>query len=62
MQSTALLALQEAAEMYLVRYFEECNTCALHRKRVTIFPRDMFLVGRLQGQEVIRACIRGERC
>jgi histone H3 len=55
MQSTALLALQEAAEMYLVRYFEDCNTCALHAKRVTIFPRDMFLVGRLQGQEVIRA-------
>jgi histone H3 len=60
MQSTALLALQEAAEMHLVRYFEDCNTCALHAKRVTIFPRNMFLVGRLQGQEVIRAHIRGE--
>ncbi len=62
MQSTALLALQEAAEMYLVRYFEDCNTCALHAKRVTIFPRDMFLVGHLQGQEVINARIRGKRC
>ncbi len=62
MQSTALLALQEAAEMYLVRYFENCNTCALHAKRVTIFPRDMFLVGRLRGQEVICACIHGEWC
>jgi histone H3 len=51
MQSTALLALQEAAEMYLVRYFEDCNTCALHAKRVTIFPRDMFLVGRLRGHK-----------
>jgi histone H3 len=60
MQSTALLALQEAAEMYLVRYFEDCNTCALHAKRVTIFPRDMFLVGCLRGQEVINACIRSE--
>jgi histone H3 len=47
MQSTALLALQEAAEMYLVRYFEDCNTCALHGKRVAIFDRDMFLVGPL---------------
>jgi histone H3 len=47
MQSTALLVLQEVAEMYLVRYFEDCNTCALHAKRVTFFPRDMFLVGRL---------------
>ncbi len=62
MQSTALLAIQEAAEMYLVRYFEDCNTCALHVKSVTIFPRDMFLVGRLQGQEVIRARIRGKQC
>ncbi len=32
MQSTALLALQEAAEMYLVRYFEDCNTCAIKWK------------------------------
>jgi histone H3/H4 len=62
MQSTALLALQEAAEMYLVRYFEDCNTCALHAKSVTIFLRDMFLVGRLKGQEVINTCIRGKQC
>jgi histone H3 len=60
MQSTALLALQEAAEMYLVRYFEDCNTCALHAKRVTIFPREMFLVGRLQGQEGVNTRIRGK--
>jgi histone H3 len=61
MQST-LVALQEAAEMYLVSYFEDCNTCALHAKCVTIFPRDMFLVGCLRGQEVINACIRGKQC
>jgi histone H3 len=51
MQSTALLALQEAAEMYLVRYFEDYNTCALHGKHVTILQRDMFLVGRLRGHK-----------
>ncbi len=62
MQNTALLTLQETAEMYLVRYFEDCNTCALHAKRVTIFPRDMFLVGCLRGQEVTRAPIHGKRC
>ncbi len=51
MQSTALLALQEAAEMNLVRYFEDCNTCALHGKGVTILQRDMFLVGHLRGHK-----------
>jgi histone H3 len=51
MQSTALLALQEAAEMYLVRYFEDCNICALHGKHVTIMEKDMLLVGRLQGHK-----------
>jgi histone H3 len=51
MQSTALLALQEAAAMYLVRYFEDCNTCALHGKRVTIMEKDMLLVGHLRGHK-----------
>ena len=33
-QSTALLALQEAAEAYLVALFEDTNLCAIHAKRV----------------------------
>jgi histone H3 len=41
MQSTALLALQEAAEAYLVGLFNNTNKCALHAKRVTIMPKDM---------------------
>ena len=43
-QSSALLALQEAAEAYLVLYFEKANLAAIHAKRVTVFPRDFFLV------------------
>jgi histone H3 len=35
MQSTALLALQEALEAYLVCLFEDSNDCAIHAKRVT---------------------------
>jgi histone H3 len=35
-QSTALEALQEAAEYYLVSLFEDTNLCAIHAKRVTI--------------------------
>jgi histone H3 len=47
MQSVAVFALQEAAEAYLVRLFEDTNMCAIHAKRVTIMPRDMKLARRL---------------
>ncbi len=43
MQSTALLALQEALEAYLVRLFEDTNECALHGKHVMIMSKDMQL-------------------
>ena len=42
-QSGAVLALQEAAEAYLVGLLEDSNLCAIHMKRVTIMPRDMQL-------------------
>lgn len=48
-QATALLALQEATEAYLVGLFEEANLCAIHGKRVTIMPRDLQLALRLKG-------------
>jgi histone H3 len=51
-QSTALLALQEAAEAYLVNLFEDTNLCAIHAKRVTIMPKDMALARRLRGERV----------
>jgi histone H3/H4 len=40
-QSTAILALQEATEAYLVGLFEDTNLCAIHAKRVTIMPKDL---------------------
>ena len=43
-QSNAILAIQEASEQYLVRLFQDTNLCAIHVKRVTIKPKDMFLV------------------
>ena len=49
-QSTALLALQEASEAYLVSLFEDTNLCAIHAKRVTIMPRDMQLARRIRGE------------
>jgi histone H3 len=50
-QSTALLALQEAAEAFLVQLFEDTNLCAIHAKRVTITPKDMQLARRIRGYE-----------
>ena len=49
-QSTALLALQEAAEAYLVGLFEDTNLCAIHANRVTIMPKDMKLARRIRGE------------
>ncbi|ORY32594.1 histone-fold-containing protein [Naematelia encephala] len=48
-QSSALLALQEAAEAYLVHLFEDANLCAVHAKRVTIMQRDIQLARRIRG-------------
>jgi histone H3 len=49
-QSTAILALQEAAEAYLVSLFEDSNLCAIHAKRVTIMPKDIQLARRIRGE------------
>ena len=50
-QSTAVLALQEASEAYMVGMFEDTNLAALHAKRVTILPRDLALARRLRGDK-----------
>ncbi len=49
-QSQAVLALQEAAEAYLVGLFEDTNLCAIHAKRVTIMPKDIQLARRIRGE------------
>ena len=46
-QSNAILAIQEASEQFLVRLFEDTNLCAIHAKRVTIQPKDIYLVRRI---------------
>ena len=48
-QGSAVLALQEAAEAYLVGLFEDTNLCAIHAKRVTIMPKDIQLARRVRG-------------
>ncbi|MFG1588191.1 hypothetical protein ACDT12_12915 [Staphylococcus aureus] len=46
-QSSAVMALQEASEAYLVGLFEDTNLCAIHAKRVTIMPKDIQLARRI---------------
>lgn len=48
-QGSAILALQEAAESYLVQLFEDTNHMAIHAKRVTIMQRDIQLARRIRG-------------
>ena len=49
MQSTAVLALQEAVEYFMVDVFSNTNLCAMHGKRVTIMKKDMVLACCIQG-------------
>lgn len=49
-QSAAILAMQEASEAYLVLLFEDANLCAIHAKRVTIFPKDIQLARKIRGE------------
>jgi histone H3 len=48
MNSTAVLALQEATEYFMVDVFSNTNLCVMHGKRVTIMKKDMVLACRIQ--------------
>ena len=45
-------AMQESTEAYFTKLYEDANLCAIHSKRVTIFPKDMQLVRRIRGETV----------
>ena len=47
---SAILALQEASECYLIGLFEDTNLCAIHARRVTIMPKDIRLARRIRGE------------
>lgn len=49
-QTSAVLALQEAAEAYLVGLFEDANVAAIHANRYTIMPKDIQLARRIRGE------------
>ena len=67
-QTTALLALQEAAEYYLVSIFEDTNLCAIHAKRVTIrmlcsegYSPSVLTSGSVEKDMKLARRLRGER-
>ena len=45
-----MMALQEAAEAYLVQLLEDSNLCTIHAKPITIQPKDMQLARRIRGE------------
>ncbi|TNV74307.1 hypothetical protein FGO68_gene14320 [Halteria grandinella] len=49
-QSSAVGAIQEACEAYMVGVFEDTNLCAIHAGRVTIMPKDIQLARRIRGE------------
>lgn len=49
-QSTAVIAIQEAAEAYLVGLFQDANLITMHAKRVTMMPKDIQLARRMRGE------------
>jgi histone H3/H4 len=48
LHSATVECLQEAIEYYLVKWFEDMNSVAIHCKRVTIMPKDSIQLQRLR--------------
>ena len=49
-QASAVAAIQEATEAFVVSLLSDANLAALHSGRVTAMPRDLQLVRRLRGE------------
>jgi histone H3 len=49
-QASAVAAIQEATEAFVISLLSDANLSALHAGRVTAMPRDLQLVRRLRGE------------
>ena len=49
-QASAIIALQEGFEDYLVNLFHDTVLAAIHRKCVTVMPKDIHIVRQLRGE------------
>ena len=53
--ATAILALHHATEYFLIEVMEKANLAAIHHKRITIAPKDMYLVRAIT--HVVESCL-----
>ena len=60
-QSSALIALQEVGEAFLVSLFEHANLFAIHTKCITIMPKDVQLARCIRGifktNDIMETCL-----
>ena len=49
-QALAVLALHEAADVYLVQLMEDGQLCTIHGKHITLMPKDIQLAMRIRGE------------
>ena len=57
-QLSALVALHEMAEAYLIRFMQESNAASRHRKTVTVQPIDFHLVKQIRGTTSLHARLK----
>ena len=48
-QTTAVMALQEAAEAFLVGLLKQASLCTIHAKHITIMTKDIQLARQIRG-------------
>ena len=49
-QTSAVIALHEVAEAYLIRLLEDGQICTIHAKRITLLLKDIHLARRIRGE------------
>ena len=49
-QASAISAIQEGSEAYLIGLMEDANLEAIHGRHVTIMPKDIQLARRIRGE------------
>ena len=49
-QASAVMALHEASEAYLIWLLEDSHVCVIHEKRITIIPKDIQLTRKIWGE------------